>query len=265
MPKIESYKQGTPSWTDLATTDPEAAKSFYADLFGWTYEDNAMEDMGGMVYSMAVLDGSYAGAIFNQMNDEKEMGIPPHWNVYMTVEDVDALAPQVSEHGGNLMTDPFDVFDAGRMTVATDPTGAVIALWQAKLHIGAGAQSENGSIAWCELLTEDPAKAIQFYKGLLGVESETYPMSGGGEYHLLMVDGAPVAGVMQMPEHLSAMNVPAHWSTYFQVEDVDAALEKVKASGGQVALEPMDVPEAGRRLAFFMDAQGAGAGLMSPA
>ena len=105
MPKIESYKQGTPSWTDLATTDQDAAKSFYSDLFGWTYEENVMEDMGGMSYSMAVSDGSYAGAIFTQMDDESRLGIPPHWNVYMTVEDVDELATRVSENGGNLLVD----------------------------------------------------------------------------------------------------------------------------------------------------------------
>ena len=266
MPKIESYKQGTPSWTDLATTDQDAAKSFYSDLFGWTYEDNAMDDMGGMVYSMAVSDGSYAAAMFTQMDDERQMGIPPHWNVYMTVEDVDAIATRVSENGGTLITpEPFDVYDAGRMIVTQDPTGAIIALWQKKNHIGAGVQGEHGSIAWCELLTNDPAKAIKFYEGLLGVGSETYSMADGGEYHILTVDRVGVAGIMQMPEHLSAMNVPPHWSTYFQVDDVDAALEKAKASGSQVAMEPMDIPEAGRRIAFFMDAQGAGVGLMSPA
>ena len=264
MPKIESYKQGTPSWTDLATTDQDAAKSFYSDLFGWTYEDNAMDDMGGMVYSMAVSDGSYAAAMFSQMDYEKEMGIPPHWNVYMTVEDVDALAPHVSKHGGNLLNEPFDVFDAGRMIAATDPTGAVIALWQAKQHIGAGVQGEHGSIAWCELLTSDPAKAIKFYEGLLGVGSETHPNVDGGEYHVLTLDGTGVAGVMRMPEHLAAQNIPSHWSVYFQVNDVEEALEKAKASGGQVVLQPMDIPDVGR-IAYFMDAQGAGVGLMSPA
>ena len=55
MPKIESYKQGTPSWVDLSTSDQAAAKDFYAMLFGWQYEDN---DAGnGMIYSMAQIDG----------------------------------------------------------------------------------------------------------------------------------------------------------------------------------------------------------------
>ncbi len=265
MPKIESYNQGVPSWTDLATTDQDGAKSFYSDLFGWSYEDNAIEDMGGIVYSMAVSDGSYAGAIFTQMDNEKEMGIPPHWNTYMTVEDVDTLATRVSENGGNLLAGPFDVFDAGRMIEVEDSTGAAIALWQAKEHIGAGVQNEHGSIEWCELLTNDPAKAIGFYEGLLGVGSETYPMAGGREYHVLTADGQGVAGVMQMPEHLSAQNVPPHWSVYFHVDDLEASLAKAKASGGQVVLEPMYIPEAERRIAFLMDAQGAGVGLMSPA
>lgn len=266
MPKIESYKQGTPSWTDLATTDQDAAKSFYSDLFGWTYEDNAMDDMGGMVYSMAVSDGSYAAAMFTQMDDEKQMGIPPHWNVYMTVENVDAIATRVAENGGTLITpEPFDVYDAGRMIVAQDPTGAVIALWQKKNHIGAGVQGEHGSIAWCELLTGDPEKAIKFYEGLLGVKSETYPgMAEGENYHVLTAGGQEVAGVMQMPKHLSAQNVPPHWSLYFHVDDLESALDKVKAAGGQVVLEPMSVPDAGR-IAFFMDAQGAATGLMTPA
>ena len=266
MPKIENYKQGTPSWTDLATTDQDAAKRFYSDLFGWTYEDNVMEDMGGMSYSMAVSDGSYAAAMFTQMDDEKQMGIPPHWNVYMTVEDVDELATHVSENGGNLVVDaPFDVYDAGRMIVATDPTGAVIALWQKKNHIGAGVQGEHGSIAWCELLTSDPDKAIPFYEGLLGVKHETYPgMAEGENYHVLTVDGRGVAGVMKMPEHLAAQNIPPHWEVYFHVDDLEAALDKVKSSGGQVALEPMAIPDVGR-IAVFMDAQGAATCLMSPA
>lgn len=265
MPKIESYKQGTPSWTDLATTDQDAAKRFYSDLFGWTYEDNAMDDMGGMVYSMAVSDGSYAAAMFTQMEDERQMGIPPHWNVYMTVEEVDAIATRVAENGGTLITpEPFDVYDAGRMVVAQDPTGAIIALWQKKNHIGAGAQREHGSIAWCELLTSDPAAAIEFYKGLLGVDSMTTPgMGDADEYHLLTLNGEGVAGVMQMPEHLSAMNVPPHWEVYFFVDDLDEAVSKVKAGGGHIALEPMPIPEVGR-IAVFMDAQGAAVGLMSP-
>ena len=51
MGERTKYTPGTFSWTDLSTTDQDAAKTFYAALFGWTYEDNPVGD--GMVYSMA--------------------------------------------------------------------------------------------------------------------------------------------------------------------------------------------------------------------
>ena len=63
--KIESYKHGTPCWTDLSTTDQDGAKEFYSKIFGWEYQEIPMGD--DQVYSMATIDGSEAAAIFTQV------------------------------------------------------------------------------------------------------------------------------------------------------------------------------------------------------
>ena len=61
MPDRTSYKPGTISWTDLATTDQDGAKAFYGGLLGWEYDDQPAGE--GVIYSMAKLRGRAAAAI----------------------------------------------------------------------------------------------------------------------------------------------------------------------------------------------------------
>ena len=58
-------------------------------------------------------------------------GIPSHWTTYIASDDVDDTAAKIRDAGGTVLMDPFDVFDAGRMTIAQDPTGATFGVWQA--------------------------------------------------------------------------------------------------------------------------------------
>ena len=155
--KTEQHAPGSPCWVDLATTDQQAAKSFYRALFGWTYDDQPIDQEGRQLYSMASLDGASVAAIYSQPDDQRQAGIPPHWNIFLAVEDIDATAARVASLGGALLVVPFDVFEAGRMTVLQDPTGATAALWQPRRHVGAGIKYEPGAIAWCELMSTDPA------------------------------------------------------------------------------------------------------------
>ena len=102
MPDRTSHPPGTISWTDLATTDQEGAKAFYGGLFGWEYEDMpAGEDA---IYSMAKLGGRSAAAISGAAAPTtRQQGIPPHWNLYVTVEDLDATVGKVAEAGGQVL------------------------------------------------------------------------------------------------------------------------------------------------------------------
>ena len=170
MPKRTSYAQGTPSWVDLQTTDPEAAKTFYGGLFGWQFDDQAMPQGG--TYSMALKNGDVVAAISPQVPEVAAQGLPPFWNTYITVDDVDAATAAVADAGGRVYMAPFEVMDAGRMSTVADPTGAVVNFWQPRRHIGATLVNEPGSLIWNELLTDNAEAAYSFYAAVLGLSTE---------------------------------------------------------------------------------------------
>jgi len=247
MPDRTSHKHGTISWTDLATTDADAAKAFYATLFGWEYDEQPAGE--GVIYSIAKLRGRSAAAISPQQPDETAQGIPPHWNVYVTVEDVEATTAKVGEAGGRVLAGPFDVFDAGRMTVLADPVGAVLCLWQAGTSIGAEIVNEPGSLTWADTATTDAEAAQAFYTALFGWRFDQ--MSEEPPYWVIW-NGERTNGGMTVPPP----DVPANWFPYFAVEDVEAAMQAAQAAGGQPFVGPVDVPNGGR-FALIQDPQGA--------
>lgn len=248
MSERTEYTPGTPSWADLQTSDPEAAKTFYRALFGWEYDEQPIPESDA-VYTMAKKHGKDVAAITGLPEDQVKMGVPPHWNTYVTVTDVDASAGLVAGAGGTLLAPPFDVVDAGRMAVVADPTGAVILLWQAKNHPGAALVNEHGTITWNELMSPDIPKAAAFYRALFGWDSETH--GGDVEYTEFKVDGSSIAGAMNPP----MPGIPANWGVYFAVDDCDAIVAQAKDRGATVFAEPMDL-EVGR-FAALGDPQGA--------
>jgi uncharacterized protein len=246
MAERESHDAGTISWTDLATTDQDAAKEFYGALFGWEYEDLPIDDE--TTYSMAMVSGKNAAAISPQQPSETEQGIPPHWNVYATVDDVDEVSGKVDDAGGSLLAGPFDVMDAGRMSVIADPAGAVLCLWEAKANIGAGIVNVPGALAWADNPTTDAEAAQKFYGDLLGWRYEQ--MSEQPPYWVIFNGDRNQGGMTVPPE-----GVPANWFPYFAVEDVDAAVEKAEGAGGKSFMGPTDVPNG--RFALIQDPQDA--------
>jgi predicted enzyme related to lactoylglutathione lyase len=247
MPARTSHPPGTISWTDLATSDQAAAKEFYGRLFGWEYED--MPAGEGIVYSMAKLGGRSAAAIGPQQPEEAAQGIPPHWNVYVTVEDVDATAAEAGEAGGTVLAPPFDVFDAGRMTVVADPAGAFICFWQAGTNIGAEVVNEPGALTWADTATTDAPAAQAFYTAVLGWRFET--MSEEPPYWVIF-NGERSQGGMTVPPP----GVPSNWFPYFAVEDVEASAQAAQEAGGTPFMGPIDVPNGGR-FTLLQDPQGA--------
>jgi len=253
MPVRTSYAQGTPNWVDLQTTDQAAAKQFYAGLFGWTYDDQAMPGGEGgeasAVYSMAKLGDQNVAAIAPQPPEMASAGAPPMWNTYIAVDNVDDAVTKVAAAGGQVAMEPFDIMDAGRMAFVMDPSGAGVALWQANQHIGATLVNEPGTLSWNELITNDPS-AIKFYEQVLGMTTSTMDM-GDGEYTLFEVGGQQVGG--SMPPQMEGM--PNYWNVYFAVADADATAARAKQLGGSVVAEPFDTPVG--RMAVIRDPHGA--------
>lgn len=250
MSERTEYAHGTPSWADVQTNDQAKAKEFYGQLFGWQFVDEDIPDSGGAVYSMAQRNGRDVAAISALPDDQAKMGVPPHWNSYVTVDDVEATAATAEAAGGTVLAPPFDVMDAGRMAVIADPTGAIILPWQAKGNIGAGLVNEPGALCWTELMSPDIPKAAEFYKAVFGWDSETHD-SPEMSYTEFSLDGQSIAGAMNPP----MPGMPPAWGVYFAVDDADATTERTKELGGSVMREPFDI--AAGRLAVLADPQGA--------
>ena len=240
MSKIEEYPQGTFNWTDLSTTDPAGAKNFYTGLFEWTFEDVPVDDTG-TVYSIAKTGEHEVAGLYGQR--EEQEGMPPVWHSYVAVDDADVCAQRAAELGGMVYGEPFDVMEAGRMAVVQDPTGAVFQPWQGNQHKGSGIANEPVSLCWNELLTRDPAAAESFYCQLFGWTAEQMDM-GTGPYTMLRNGERAAGGIFKIGDEME--NVPPHWAVYFAVADVDATVERALRLGGNLHMEPVDIPEVGR-------------------
>ena len=257
MPSKTSYPQGAPSWADLSTSDDAAAVGFYSQLFGWTDEPEAIPDGGGVYHMQKLGDDNIAG-ISTQQPDETAQSVPPHWNTYLAVDDVDATTAAVKDAGGAVIAEPMDVMDAGRMSVVQDPTGAMVSFWQAGQNPGSTRVGEPGTIGWQELITTDPDRAGAFLATVLGVEVTKEAMGEMDSYTMISAGGKQTAGILQQTPEMGDM--PAHWLVYFAVEDADAAAAQAQSLGGTVLMEAMDIPPG--RFAVVADPQGAAFAVM---
>jgi predicted enzyme related to lactoylglutathione lyase len=257
LPEITKHEEGAFSYSDLQTTDLDSATTFYTDLFGWKTDDVPMSEQPGEIYRQFTKNGKIVCAAANQRPEQVQAGAPPMWNVYFTVDDVDLKAKEAEAAGGTVHVPPFDVFDAGRMTVISDPAGAYFCLWQPKESIGSYVMHEANTVDWAESGSTDVPKARDFYKQVMGWTHEDMNMTEGPTYTLFSAAGEYVAGLMpsQMPM--------SYWSMYFQVEDCPGMTNKAKSLGAQTMLENMTVEGVGT-MSICTDQQGAMFGMIQP-
>ena len=270
MAEREGYIPGVPCWIDTSQPDPEAALAFYSGLFGWQFE-NAMPEGSEGTYFMGRIRGGDVAAV-----GSIPPGAPPMatWNTYVCVANADDTASKAREAGGGVAMGPFDVMDAGRMAVLTDPEGAVFFVWQARSHKGARVVNEHGSLNFNGLATRDPEGAKAFYGTVFGWR--TLPTSAGlmwtlpgygdhleerssGLRQQMAAMGAPegfidvVALLRPIPGDDS--QTPPQWSVTFAVDDAEATAAKALELGGEVLAGPVDAPWT--RMAVIKDPQGA--------
>jgi uncharacterized protein len=250
MPHVDKHAIGDFCWMELGTTDQNGAKKFYASLFGWVANDMPMGP--DSFYTIFRLQGRDSAAGYTM--GAQEHGVPPHWNLYIAVENADAAASKAASLGATVLAPAFDVYDAGRMAVLQDPTGAVFTVWQAKKNTGIGIVGEPGAFCWADLSTPDTGRAQKFYSGLFGWEitpGEGKDASG----YLHIKNGDRFIGGIQPAEQRNP-NAPPHWLIYFYVADVDASAAKAKELGATFFVPPMSVEGVGR-MAVMADPQGA--------
>ncbi len=246
---------GTPCWVDIATSDIPGAIAFYGGLFGWDCQQGPPE-VGG--YTMCLVDGKPAAAISPVMGDAPATA--PYWTTYLASDDADATVAAARANGATVTVEPFDVMSFGRMAMISDPAGVTTGIWEKRDHRGFLTDFTAGAVCWHEHISRDDAAGAAFLGAVFGLEGEAW--AGMPGYRVMKKDGVPACGLMQMrggfPEDMGPQ-----WMAYVQVDDVDAACEKVVALGGSVPHEAFDVGGVGR-IAMITDTQGGHVGIVQP-
>ena len=274
MQVVSSYANGMFCWVDLTTTDPVAAKVFYARIFGWEYEDRPT-DMGipyleqeysqelqtraaeyedrptdmGIPYTNCQIDGYRVAGLVLMPESMQDQNIPPRWTSYIKHDDVDAVAEKVTEAGGTVTMPPMDVMTEGRLLMAQDPAGADFCVWQPKNNTGAHLVNIPNTLVWNELQTRDAPGALRFYHSVFGWDHDADP-SG---YYLFKVNEHVHAGMLLIDD--SWGDVPPHWTPYFMVADIEATVATVQELGGTILVPVTAIEEMGR-FSVIQDPQG---------
>ncbi|HEV3230510.1 MAG TPA: VOC family protein [Solirubrobacteraceae bacterium] len=248
MGERTQYSPGQFCWTDLTTTDQNAAKRFYSGLFGWEAEDVPVGE--GFFYSMQRLGGKDVAAISPQPQQQRDAGAPPAWNSYVSVQSADAAVNRAKELGATVHAPAFDVMEAGRMGVIQDPQGAYFAVWEPRQQFGAALVNGPGALSWNELASPDLDASAAFYSGLFGWTIS--PFEGSPQRYLIIRNGDATNGGMR---ELDPSGMPPHWLVYFGTEDIDTGLAKVEELGGTRMAGPIDIGMA--KIGIVADPQGA--------
>jgi predicted enzyme related to lactoylglutathione lyase len=249
MTTVDKHQPGTFCWVELATSDLSAGREFYSKVFGWQSDARPVEGWGDYA-TFSVDDGRSAAGGYVQQEAERSMGVPPHWNLYITTEDVDATVAKATELGGQATVPSMDT-PLGKMAVIADPTGARFCLWQSEQMPGFTVRNEPVSFAWADLITPDKDRAKEFYGGLFGWTGEDTGEEFGF-YTLVKLGDEQIAGMMNpnQPE------TPPVWMPYFDVTDADAVTSAATEAGAQVMMPVTPIPTVGR-FAVLSDPQGA--------
>jgi predicted enzyme related to lactoylglutathione lyase len=270
MPERDGYIPGVPCWVDTAQPDPEAATGFYSGLFGWEFESVLPADSPGE-YFIGRLRGGDVAAVGSIPEGMPQIAM---WNTYVWVDSADDTAAKVTDAGGSVLMEPFDVMSFGRMAVFTDPEGAPFCVWEAKEHRGARVVNEHGSLSFNGLNTRDVDGAKSFYGSVFGWTTLAigvagmWTLPGYGDHLERDIPGlrervAEIGGPAGFEDVVASINpipddqpdTPPHWSVTFAVDDADAIAAKATELDGRVIVPALDAPWT--RLTVISDPQGA--------
>ena len=225
-------------WYELMTDDTDAALAFYAEVVGWETEAFGPGSHG---YTILKAEGQGVGGVLATPEDAHAAGARPAWFGYIAVPDVDSAADAIVGAGGQLHRDIVDVPTVGRIAMVSDPQGA-------PFYVIAPTGEDRpplspmtaGTVGWRELHAAGWSAAFDFYAANFGWEkAEAMEMGPAGTYQIFQMEsGGNWSGGMF---DSNALGRPA-WLFYFVVGDIDEAAARVRAAGGEVLEEPMQVP-----------------------
>jgi hypothetical protein len=208
-----TYPAGVPCWVQLRQPDAEAARSFYGELLGWTFDEDGVASVDG---------APVAGVVTGEENA---------WTTYVAVDDVDAAARAVARAGGSVAAP----------AVCADPAGAAFRLWPSERP---GAQLVNAPASWnfSNLHTSDADVAQRFYGSVFGWNAAAFEggvgmwqLAGYGDHLAATVDPEIHARQANAPTGFAdviaglapaAPDEPASWRVVFSVTDRDESVRR---------------------------------------
>jgi uncharacterized protein len=225
-------------WYELLTNDVEAAKAFYTNVVGWGIEDVSMP---GMTYLLLTVGGASVAGLSALPEEARRMGLTPRWIGYVGVDDVDAAAKRLQQLGGKVHVPPQNIGDISRFAIVEDPQTARLALlqWLKPRHERASAPRAAGRVGWHELFVADCEKAFAFYGELFRWQKGIGSTGALGTYQLFAAAGKTIGGILTQPPTIPAPT----WLHYFNVGDLDAAIDRVKTGSGQILNGPTEAPD----------------------
>jgi len=257
MATAVSTQLGRPVWYELMTSDPAAAETFYTKVVGWS---SAPFKESPAPYTVFKRSGDVQVA--GLMKTPDGMNMPPFWSMYVAVPNLDEAIAHIKRAGGSELSGIIEVPTVGRMQMMKDPQGAAFYIIQPEPREGRPETApEIGEGSWHELMTTDVDAAMKFYQDVFGWQpSEAMEMGEMGKYQMFNRPHGMIGGIMKKPAEMAG--APPFWGIYFLVPDVDAAVDRITANGGQILNGPMEVP-GGDRILNAMDPQGAAFSLHS--
>lgn len=240
---------GAPCWTDLWTSDVEGSRRFYGELFGWEAGEPSPEFGGYFMFNRAGVP--VAGAM-GDMPDNPAQNL---WKIYLATDDIARTVKAAEAEGGQIVVPAMPVADLGIQAVLTDPTGAGVGVWQPATFPGFSVLDESGSPSWFELFATDYIRVVDFYRSVFRWETQVLSDTDDFRYTVLNPgDDGQLAGIMDARSFVPAGG--SYWSVYWETEDVDATVAKLRSLGGGVTREATDTPYG--RMATVTDPCGAG-------
>ena len=238
--KALTYHPGKFIWHDLVTSDVATAKSFYGQLFSWTFEQRGR-------YTMVKLDGKRVAGILDVQPTSSEVPAA-RWISSLSVADVDQAVSVVSAHGGKVHKGPETILDRGRVALVSDPQGAQLSLIHTKKGDPGDGSIADGSWLWHELWTNNPESSVNFYQELAGYST----IEELDSYLILKAGDKWRAGI----RHLFNQALEQRWVPVIKVNDVKAISTLAKQFGGKVIIEAEN-PDYADQVALLADPSGA--------
>jgi uncharacterized protein len=241
-----THTSGSFCFAEIVSPNPQSARQFYGDLFGWTTEE--------------VPGPSHPYWLF-QIEGRVVAGLRPiprgrqRWIPYVAVDRLDSTIARAEQLGARPGDAPFEVSGVARMATMVDPHERLVGLWEANGRSGAERQSQPGSMCWVEMLAHDVIGATHFYSALFGWKASEWRLSHlSNGYTVYSVGSESIGGAIRIERNWG--RIPERWQVLFAVTDLKRTVEQTEGLGGCEDFPAIEIPNVGRCVSLRDDRQG---------